>query len=63
MRKTTYLFEVLDNSGKPMRRIARRCDNIAAHERAQNILEATPGASAVFGFERGGVNVLSAYRD
>jgi hypothetical protein len=63
MRKSTYLFEILDEEGAPLRRVSRRCDNIRAHEKAQGLLNATPGAAAVFGFERGGMQVHAAYRD
>lgn len=61
--KSTYLFEILDETGAPLKRLARRCNNIRAYKEARGLLDATPGACVVFGFERDGNSVLSAYRE
>ncbi|WP_411817545.1 hypothetical protein [Hyphococcus sp. DH-69] len=63
MRKTTYLFEALDSKGKTLRRCSQRCDGISANERTQGLLASTPNAAAVFGYERRGHQVHSAYRN
>ncbi|MEX6633469.1 hypothetical protein [Hyphococcus lacteus] len=62
MRKSTYLFVALDTKGKTLRRCSQRCDGIAAHERTQGLLTSTPHAAAVYGYERRGHQVHSAYR-
>ncbi|WP_425409613.1 hypothetical protein [Hyphococcus sp.] len=63
MRKSTYLFEAMDGAGRVVRRCSQRCDGVSAQQRAVGILSATPDAAAVFGFERKGRQVHSAYRD
>ncbi len=62
IKKPLYLFEILDNRGETLRRISRRCDGVTAHDRAESLLLATPGAAAVFGFENPGLQVHAAYR-
>ncbi len=63
MRKATYDFEVLDSAGKTVRRCTQACHNIGAQERTFDLLRSTPGAAAVFGFEKRGRHVHSAYRE
>ena len=63
MRKKTYIFEIVDEAGKPLRHLSQRCDNIRAQEKAEGLLEETPGAAAVFGYDQSGLSVHSAYRD
>ena len=62
MRKPTYDFEVFDTDGKIVRRCSQSCHNIGAQERTFDLLRTTPGAVAVFGFEKRGRHVHSAYR-
>ena len=63
VQKSTYLFEIIDEAGKPMKHVSQRCDNIRAREHTIGLLESTPGAAAVFGFEQSGLSVHSAYRE
>lgn len=63
MRKSTYIFEVVDESGKPLQHLSQLCDNIRAQKKVIGLLEETPGAAAVFGYDQGGLSVHSAYRD
>ncbi|MEL7490676.1 MAG: hypothetical protein AAGJ73_08145 [Pseudomonadota bacterium] len=62
MPKSTYQFEVIDRSGKLVRRTTQMCDNISASERTRSLLKATPGAAVVYGVEKHGHSVFSAYR-
>ena len=62
MRKSTYLFEVMDRKGKMLHRCKRRCNNIGAHALAGDLLSAAPEAAAVYGFEVHGMQVHVAYR-
>lgn len=62
MSRATYNFEIIDNSGKTVRRCSQRCDNIYAQKRAADLLASTPNAAAVFGIETRGRYVHSAYR-
>lgn len=62
MSRSTYLFEIIDESGRIVRRCSQRCDNIRAHKRALDLLAATPDAAAVFGVETHGRSVHSVYR-
>lgn len=63
MRKSTYIFEVIDEAGKPLQHLSQRCDNIRAQEKVMGLLETTPRAAAVFGYDQAGLSVHSAYRD
>ena len=63
MRTSTYIFEIVDEAGKPLHHLSQRCDNIRAQERVIGLLEETPGAAAVFGYDQGGLSVHSAYRE
>jgi len=63
MRNSTYLFEVLDRSGKMVKRCTYKCNNVRACKHTRGLLKATPDAAVVFGFEKHGHSVLSAYRD
>lgn len=63
MSKKTYLFELVDASGRPFKKVSRRCTNIGAQSRAVRLLNKTPGAAAAFGYEVDGIAVLSVYRD
>ncbi|MEM8771542.1 MAG: hypothetical protein AAGD92_07830 [Pseudomonadota bacterium] len=63
MTKSTYLFEVLDAQGHPVKQFTQRCTNLSAQERAKSILEMIPEAAAVIGAEAHGHAVHSAYRD
>lgn len=62
MSRSTYFFEIVDESGRIVRRCSQRCDNVRARKRAFDLLAATPGAAAVFGVETHGRSVHSAYR-
>jgi len=62
MSKATYQFEVIDRSGKLMRRATHNCNSISANERTRSLLKATPGAAVVFGIEKNGHSVFSAYQ-
>lgn len=63
MRKSTYIFEVIDEAGKPLQHTSQRCDNIRAQKKVVGLLEETPKAAAVFGYDQSGLSVLSAYRE
>lgn len=63
MSRKTYLFELVDASGRPFKRVSRRCTNLSAQTRAVRLLNKTPNAAAAFGYEIDGVAVFSAYRD
>jgi hypothetical protein len=62
MTKSTYLFEILDSDGKPVKRFSQRCTNLSAQERTKSLLEKTPEAAAVIGAEAHGHAVHAAYR-
>ena len=63
MAKSTYLFEILNDDGKAVKRFSQRCTNLSAQERARSILEMTPDAAAVIGAEAHGHAVHAAYRE
>lgn len=62
MSRSTYFFEIIDESGRLVRRCSQRCDNVYAHKRTFDLLASTPNAAAVFGVETRGRSVHSAYR-
>lgn len=62
MTKSTYLFEILDNDGKAVKKFSQRCTNLSAQERAEALLEKTPEAAAVISAEAHGHAVHAAYR-
>ena len=63
MRRSTYIFEIIDETGKPLQHLAQRCDNVGAREKVFGLLEDTPDAAAVFGYDQSGLSVHAAYRD
>ena len=63
MAKSTYLFEILNDDGKAVKRFSQRCTNLSAQERARSTLEMTPDAAAVIGAEAHGHAVHAAYRE
>ncbi len=63
MRRSTYIFEIVDETGKPLQHLAQRCDNIRAREKVFGLLEDTPDAAAVFGYDQSGFSVHAAYRE
>lgn len=61
MSRKTFLFELVNAEGKPLKRVTRRCTGLSAQSRAVRLLHKTPGASAAFGYEVDGLGVHSAY--
>lgn len=62
MSRKTYLFELVDVSGRPFKKVSRRCTNLSAQNCAARLLNKTPNAAAAYGYEIDGVAVFSAYR-
>ncbi|WDI30317.1 hypothetical protein PUV54_10140 [Hyphococcus flavus] len=63
MSKKIYVFELVNEEGRPFKKLSRRCTNLGAQSRTIRLLRKTPKAAAAFGYEAGGSAVLSAYRD